>query len=103
MKLKKKGGAPMREIHALLRRCGFWRLTAGWFVFALLFGIANEFTLRLPLLDDMVQALYGILLLLFPIWPEPLGWRYEEAHCRRIIRIIAVCEIVLSFLVSGAA
>ena len=56
----------------------------------------NAYTLKSPLLQNFIQASLGIYLLIRPVWPENLSRWYSETICRRLVRIVAVAQILLT-------
>ena len=80
-----------------MRKLSFWNLLLRWFCILLVLTVVNAYTLKSPLLQNLMQASLGIYLLIRPIWPEKLGWHYPEKTCRRIIRITAAVQILLAF------
>jgi len=80
-----------------MRKLSFWNLLLRWFFLTLVLAVVNAYTLKSALLQNLIQASLGIWLLIWPVWPEQLGFWYAEKTCRRIIRITAAVQILLAF------
>lgn len=78
-------------------RITFWRLLANWFPVTVILLLVNMFTIKIPVVHNIILASLGIILLIFPIYPLNLEMKYTEKQCRIFIRVIAVLEIILSF------
>lgn len=81
-----------------MKRLTFSKVCMIWFFLALTLNLANSFTIRSPFLYSLIMASLGIFLLIYPLYPNRLEWKYDKAKCRNIIRSIAVIEIIFSFL-----
>jgi len=81
-----------------VKKLSFLNLLVTWFFVTMILTALNGWTLKSTLLQNFIQASLGIYLLIWPTWPERLGWWYSEKTCRRIVRITAVVIIVLAFL-----
>lgn len=79
------------------QRMTFWNLLGKWFIVVLVLGSINMFMIESSLLHNILLASLGVILLLYPVWPEELEQKYSEEKCKLFIRIIAVLEIVISF------
>lgn len=81
-----------------MRKLSFWNLLLTWFFVTMILTALNGWLLKSSLVQNLIQASLGVYLLLWPTWPDRLGWWYSEKTCSRIIRITAVVIIVLAFL-----
>jgi len=81
-----------------MKKLSFWNLLLRWFFISFVLTALNGWLLKSYLLQNLIQASLGIYLLIWPTWPERLGFWYSETTCRRIIRITAVVQIILAFL-----
>lgn len=41
----------------------------------------------------------GFILFIYPVYPDSLENKYDSQKCKQIIRVVAVVEIILAFLV----
>lgn len=82
-----------------MKKLSFSKVLSGWFVIALISFVVNSFTLKSSMIHSVVLALLGIVLFVYPVYPNSLENRYDEKKCKVIIRVIAVIEIILSFFV----
>ena len=80
-----------------MKRMTFAKILVNWFVVALILFLINSFTLRSSFFHSVILALLGVTLLIYPVYPKTLELTYDAGKCRRIVRIIAVIQIVLSF------
>lgn len=80
-----------------MKKMAFGNALFFWFVVAVILFFINSFTIKSSFVHSAVLALLGIYLLIFPVYPKQLRIHYNEVVCKRIIRIIAVAEIILSF------
>lgn len=80
-----------------MRKLTFARVFCSWFFLAVILLFINIHTLQSSFLAGLIQSTLGFFLLFVPVYPEQLGWRYDEIFCRRFIRILAVIQIILSF------
>lgn len=81
-----------------MKKLTFTTLLLNWFCISLVLHIINGYTLQSPFLYSLVRASLGIFLLIHPVWPRNLSAYWPEKKCRLFIRILAVVEIVFSFL-----
>lgn len=82
-----------------MKQLSFYAILKHWFCAAIPLMLLNSFLIKSSLLENLIQASLGVVLLIHPVYPEALGYRYSVKTCRRIIRGIAVFEILLSFMV----
>lgn len=82
-----------------MKNLSFFKIISGWFVIAVALLVANSFTFKSSLAHSVVLASLGCILFIHPVYPDSLETKYDSGKCRRIIRIIAAIEIILSFLV----
>lgn len=81
-----------------MKKLGFTTLLVNWFCISLVLHIINGYTLQSPFLYSLVRASLGIFLLIHPVWPGNLSSYWPEKKCRLFIRILAVAEIIFSFM-----
>ena len=82
-----------------MKRISFGKILLVWFLVALVLLVLNGFMLKSSIIHSTILASLGIILLVYPIYPESLENKYESKKCRLITRIIAVIEIIFSFLI----
>lgn len=82
-----------------MKKITFNKLLPIWFFSTIVLCTLNNFILQSALFHNVVFASLGIVLLIFPVYPESLEREYTPEKCRKIIRIIAIFEILLSFWV----
>ncbi len=82
-----------------MKKITFNKILSTWFISTIILCLFNSFTFQSSLFHNVVFASLGISLLVYPAYPAMLGNKYTPQKCRIIIRIIAVFQIVLSFLV----
>lgn len=82
-----------------MEKISFGRILSGWFLSAFVLLIFNGFTLKSSIMHSTILASLGIVLLVYPAYPASLENRYDSKKCRLIVRIIAVAEIIFSFLI----
>ena len=79
------------------KKITFWGLLGNWFVVTLILGLINMFLVKSAILHNLILASLGIILLIYPIYPQNLESKWTPKKCRLFIRILAVIEILLSF------
>lgn len=82
-----------------MKKITFNKILSTWFISAIILCLLNSFTLQSSLFHNIVFGSLGLSLLVFPVYPVILERKYTPQKCRIIIRIIAVLQIILSFLV----
>lgn len=75
----------------------FWKLLGNWFVITFILGLINMFLVKSALFHHLILASLGIILLIYPVYPQNLEWKWTPEKCRLFVRILAVIEIMLSF------
>lgn len=81
-----------------MKKPTFSGVLINWFCICVAAAIINAYTLQSRLLYSICSAGLGIYLLIWPVWPKNLGMYWQEDKCRKFIRILALIQIVLSFL-----
>ena len=79
------------------KKITFWGLLGNWFVVTLILGLINMFLIKSSILHNLILAILGIILLIYPVYPQNLENKWTAKKCRLFIRILAVIEIILSF------
>ena len=79
------------------KKITFWVLLGNWFVVTLILGLINVFLIKSSILHNLILASLGIILLIYPVYPQNLENKWTVKKCRLFIRILAVIEIILSF------
>ena len=79
------------------KKITFWGLLGNWFVVTLILGLINMFLIKSYILHNLILASLGIILLIYPVYPQNLENKWTAKKCRLFIRILAVIEIILSF------
>ena len=79
------------------KKITFWGLLGNWFVVTLILGLINMFLIKSSILHNLILASLGIILLIYPVYPQKLENKWTAKKCRLFIRILAVIEIILSF------
>ena len=79
------------------KKITFWGLLSNWFIVTLILGLINMFLIKSSILHNLILASLGIILLIYPVYPQNLENKWTPKKCRLFIRILAVIEIVLSF------
>lgn len=79
------------------KKITFWGLLGNWFVVTLILGLINMFLIKSSILHNLILASLGIILLIYPVYPQNLENKWTAKKCRLFIRILAVIEIILSF------
>ena len=82
-----------------MRKVSFGRFLSLWCITALILLLLNGFILRNSVIHSIILSSLGFILLVCPIYPVSLENNYDAKKCRLIIRIIAIIEILCSFLV----
>lgn len=82
-----------------MKKISFGRILSVWFFIAFSFLVLNGFTLKSSVMHSAILATLGIILLVYPTYPASLETKYDNNKCRLIVRIIAVVEIIFSFLI----
>ena len=82
-----------------MKKISFGRFLCIWFFVAFVLLILNGFTLKSSIIHSAILASLGIILLVYPTYPASLENKYDSKKCRLIVRIIAVVEIIFSFLI----
>ena len=79
------------------KKITFLGLLVNWFVVTLILGSINMFLIKSSILHNLILASLGIILLIYPVYPQNLENKWTPKKCRLSIRILAVIEIILSF------
>ena len=79
------------------KKITFLGLLVNWFVVTLILGLINMFLIKSSILHNLILASLGIILLIYPVYPQNLESKWTPKKCRLFIRILAVIEIILSF------
>ena len=79
------------------KKITFWRLLGNWFVVTLILGLINMFLIKSSILHNLILASLGIILLIYPVYPQNLENKWTPNKCKIFIRILAVIEILLAF------
>lgn len=79
------------------KKITFSGLLVNWFVVAFILGLINMFLIKSSILHNLILASLGIILLIYPVYPQNLENKWTPKKCRIFIRILAVIEILLSF------
>ncbi|MDO4732315.1 MAG: hypothetical protein Q4B50_02195 [Bacillota bacterium] len=82
-----------------MKKLSFAKLLCLWFFFALTAHMINGLTLKSSLLASLCTASLGIFLLFCPIYPQRLAYHWDEQKCKAFIRLLAVLNILLSFVI----
>lgn len=82
-----------------MRKLSFERFLSIWCVTALILFLLNGFLLKNSVVHSIILSSLGFILLAYPIYPVSLENNYDAKKCRLIVRIIAIIEILCSFLV----
>ena len=80
-----------------MKKIKFGTLLANWFVVAVVLAVLNMFFVKIHILNNIIFASLGVILLVYPVYPDSLKEQYNDKKCRTMIRIIAVIEIALAF------
>ena len=75
----------------------FWGLLGNWFVVTLILGLINMFLVKSSILHNLILVSLGIILLIYPVYPQNLENKWSAKKCRLFTRILAVIEIILAF------
>lgn len=81
-----------------MKRPSFSTVVINWFCICMAAATINAYTLQSRLLFSLCSAGLGVYLLIWPVWPRNLGLYWSEDKCRRFIRILALVQILLSFI-----
>ncbi|MBO5369502.1 MAG: hypothetical protein J6B23_02355 [Clostridia bacterium] len=79
------------------KKITFLGLLVNWFVVTLILGLINMFLIKSSILHNLILASLGIILLIYPVYPQNLENKWTPKKCRLFIRILAVIEIILAF------
>ena len=79
------------------KKITFWGLLGNWFVVTLILGLINMFLVKSSILHNLILASLGIILLIYPVYPQNLENKWSAKKCRLFTRILAVIEIILAF------
>ena len=82
-----------------MKKMSFGKILSVWFFVAFAFLVLNGFTLKSSIMHSVILATLGIILLVYPVYPASLEIKYDSDKCKLITRIIAVAEIIFSFLI----
>ena len=82
-----------------MKKISFGRFLSVWCCAALLLLLLNGFILKNSVVHSIILSSLGLILLVYPIYPVSLENNHDAKKCRLITRIIAVIEILGSFLV----
>ena len=69
-----------------------------WLIFVFAMLVINGMFFRSSLLASLTYATLGVFLLIHPICPENLKAAWGEEKAGKIMRTLAILEIVFSFL-----
>ena len=87
----------IRRVDSMKKKITFWGLLGNWFVVTLILGLINMFLVKSSILHNLILASLGIILLIYPVYPQNLENKWSAKKCRIFIRILAVIEIILAF------
>ena len=87
----------MKEVGNMKKKITFWGLLSKWFVVTLILGLINMLLVKSSILHNLILASLGIILLIYPVYPQNLENKWSAKKCRIFIRILAVIEIILAF------
>ena len=79
------------------KKITFWGLLGNWFVVTLILGLINMFLVKSSILHNLILVSLGIILLIYPVYPQNLENKWSAKKCRLFTRILAVIEIILAF------
>ena len=79
------------------KKITFLGLLVNWFVVTLILGLINMFLIKSSILHNLILASLGIILLIYPVYPQNLENKWTPNKCKIFIRILAVIEILLAF------
>lgn len=80
------------------RKITFVELLVSWFCVALMLTLINGFFIKIPILNNIIGSTLGIILLIYPVYPIGLTAKFTEKKCRLFVRVLAIIEIILSFI-----
>lgn len=80
------------------KKITFWGLLGNWFVVTYILSLINMFKVKSSILHNLILASLGIILLIYPVYPKNLESKWTPQKCSFFIRILAVIEIILSFV-----
>ncbi len=78
---------------------GFKRLLLYWVIFAVAMGLVNSFTLKNFFLHSLIFVSLGIFLLIYPVYTYEMKVKYGIEKSKKYIRLIAIVQIIISFLI----
>ena len=81
------------------KKITFLGLLVNWFVVTLILGLINMFLIKSSILNNLILASLGIILLIYPVYPQNLENKWTPKKCRLFIRILALIQIILSFAI----
>lgn len=79
-------------------KVSFAKLLSYWFFAAVFLFLINANWIRAPLLQKLIPASLGIILLVYPAMPDSMYEQYGSRKGRLIIRAIAAFEIIATLL-----
>ena len=82
-----------------MKKLSFYQLLSTWLLAAVVLFKVNGFMLKSSVIHSGILASLGIFLIIYPVYPAYLENRYSGKKCKRIIRIIALAEIIFSFCI----
>lgn len=82
-----------------MKNLTFGKVLSRYFVAVIVLGLINMFTLKSSVAYSFILSLLGIVLLIYPVYPNSLENKYDKNKCKVIIRGIAIAEIIISFYV----
>lgn len=82
-----------------MKKIKFSKLLRNWCIIAFLLLLLNMIFIKNYILHSIILASLGVILLVYPVYPDSLKEKYDEKKCKLLIRIVAVIEIALAFLV----
>lgn len=77
----------------------FHHLFGGWIILAIILFAINEVFINSSIFSILIKASLGIILLIYPIYPNRFECYWKKNTCRIIIRLLAILEIMASTLV----
>lgn len=78
------------------KKIKFTKLLSYWFTIALSLSLINGLWIKIPIIQNLILASIGIILLVYPVMPYNLQEQYGEKKGKLIIRLIATIEIIVA-------
>lgn len=79
-------------------KVSFAKLLSYWFFVAVILFLINENWIKAPVLQKLIPASLGIILLIYPAMPDSMYGHYGEKKGRLFIRMIAAFEVIATLL-----